>query len=131
MYKLFILSITIFLLSACGSLPDKGTLAKEDFGSYPDNYELTIKAWYNKAESHPTSIYINYITKPTRYWLANKIGDAWYGYLVCVTIDSKNRLGAYSGFRRDAFILQNEKVVKYIKGGSWWGEELCSAKKII
>ncbi len=125
MCRFIVLAFIVTVITACNSLPDESQLAQEDYGTYPENYELTIKAWYNKTESHPTSIFINYITKPKRYWLANKLGDAWYGYLVCVTIDSKNRLGAYSGFRRDAFIIKNDMVVKYIEGGSWWGEKLC------
>ncbi|MCW8109814.1 hypothetical protein OPS25_15005 [Alteromonas ponticola] len=125
MRSLLFVSLICVLLTACNSLPNEDQLAQQDYGTYPKNHELIIKAWYNKTESHPTSIYINYITKPKRYWLANKLGDAWFGYLVCVTIDSKNRLGAYSGFRRDAFIIKNDHVIKYIADGSWWGEKLC------
>ncbi|NMH59970.1 hypothetical protein [Alteromonas ponticola] len=125
MYKFVFSLFIVTFLTACNSLPDDSQLAKEDYGTFPQDYELIIKAWYNKTESHPTSMFINYITKPKRYWLANKLGDAWYGYLVCVTIDSKNRLGAYSGFRRDAFIIKNDHVIKYIEDGSWWGEKLC------
>ncbi|GGW83880.1 hypothetical protein [Alteromonas halophila] len=113
------------LLSACSSLPSDQEVDEANYGSAPSEYELIVKAYYQMTVNEPGTTKYNAIHKPVRYWLANKMGDTYYGYLVCATVNTKNLLGKYSGFRHDALLIHNDHVVKYVKGGDWWGEQLC------
>lgn len=119
------IALLTLILSACTSLPSQQQVDEADYGSFPDDYELIVKAYYNTTVSEPGSTKYNVIHKPVRYWLASEVDNAYYGYLVCATVNTKNLFGNYSGFRHDALMIQNDNVVKYVKGGDWWGEQLC------
>ncbi len=116
---------TSLLLTACTNLPSEETAKNADYGSYPDNYEEVIKTYYDYNEHDPKSIQYRAMTEPKKYWLGNRLDDVYYGYLVCVTLNSKNLIGEYSGFHTDAVIIKDQRVVKHVDDGDWWGEQLC------
>lgn len=119
------IAFVTFLLSACTSLPSQQQVDEADYGAYPDDYELIVKAYYKTTVSEPGSTKYNAIHKPVRYWLGSEVDDVYYGYLVCATVNTKNLFGNYSGFRHDALIIHDDHVVKYVKDGDYWGEKLC------
>ncbi len=120
-----IVLLTIALSACSTTLPTEKDVKSADFGSFPDNYELIVRAYYNTTVDEPGTTRYNAIHKPVRYWLGSEVDEVYYGYLVCATVNTKNMFGNYSGFRHDALLIHNDHVVKYVKGGDWWGEKLC------
>lgn len=123
--KNLLAGVVAIALAGCASLPQEQEIKKADYGKKPSDHELIVKAYYNKTLSHPEDALYESISKPVRYWIANGIDGALYGYLVCVNINTTTFFGAYTGYRNDAFIIKNDNIVKYVEDGIWWGEILC------
>lgn len=112
-------------LAGCATLPSESQVKDADHGTYPDDYEKIIKTYYAYEYGQPETIMYRAMSSPKRYWIGNRLDDVYYGYLVCVTLNTKNILGEYSGFRTDAIMIKNDIVTKQITDGDWWGEQLC------
>jgi hypothetical protein len=90
-----LLTITTFgvLLSAC--TPSQEEFNRADFGGYPTEYKATVDDWIQRQLIDPDSRKIEYTRVPDRYFWA--LSNPHYGYLICGNVNSKNRMGGYSG----------------------------------
>lgn len=125
MKKLMLTCAAITALSGCTTLPNEAEVKAADYGEFPDNYEAVIKDYFSKVQSDPDSTTYKGMTQPKRYWLGNELDGVYYGYLVCVTYNTKNLFGVYSGYRTDAIMIKDDEVTKQVGKGDWWGEQLC------
>ena len=126
----FFMNVALFItvmafLVGCAGLPTPEEIASADHGSYPNNYEDIVKSYFARILKDPYSVRYESISTPQRYWLANRLEGATYGYLVCVTLNAKNSYGAYIGYETDALIIRNGVVVKYIAKGRWGEKIIC------
>ena len=123
--KTFTLTIVIALLSGCASLPSTEQAESADYGSYPDNYESVVKAYYARVLKDPESIRYGNITSPQKYWLGSRFEGARYGYLVCASVNAKNSYGGYVGSRTDGLLIRNGSVILPVETGNWFGRQIC------
>ncbi|WP_414828829.1 hypothetical protein [Alteromonas sp. H39] len=114
-------------LVGCKTLPTPTDVDNADYGAYPADYEAIVKSYYRSKLSDPDSARYQLIATPQRYWLGNELDDVYYGYLVCVTLNTKNLFGGYKGYQTDGLLIRNGDVIKHVEEGSWWGKEICTA----
>lgn len=123
MKRLTTLSIiaSVLAVAACATPVSPEKLAAADYGPPPPaNYEELIKARFNEILVDPTSP-IYEIDKPrkgyTRPYEMYGTQEA-FGWVVCGTVNSKNRMGGYAG-RSPFFVLfRGEYMAEFITGES-------------
>lgn len=92
--------VALLSLSACATSISQERLAKADYGPAPSkNYQETIKKHFAKTLIDPTSPLYTFkepkkgYTKRSPMFKTNED----FGWVVCGTINSKNRMGGYTG----------------------------------
>ncbi len=121
-----LLMIVVIGLTGCTTLPTPTDVDNADYGTYPADYESIVKAFYRSKLNDPDSTRYQLIASPQRYWLGNELDDVYYGYLVCVTLNTKNLFGGYNGYQTDGILIRNGEVIKHVEEGSWWGKKICT-----
>lgn len=117
----FAILASLLLVAACATPISPEKLAAADYGPPPPaNYEELIKARFNEILVDPTSP-IYEIDKPrkgyTRPYEMYGTQEA-FGWVVCGTVNSKNRMGGYAG-RSPFFVLfRGEYMAQFITGES-------------
>jgi len=81
------------LISAC--TPSQAEFAKADFGAYPENAQNTVDKWLDRTLIDPDSRKVEFMSGPDRYYWG--YSNPRYGYLVCGTVNARNRMGGYVG----------------------------------
>jgi len=90
-------------------------LDKVDYGQYPSSYARIITDYMTDYLLDPQSaVYTNW-KGPAKGFLTNGTG-VFYGYRVCVDINTKNKYGTYTGTKQHLFMIVNNRVVM-IEGG--------------
>lgn len=123
--KTTIVTLTILLLSACVNLPSPSQEKEADYGAFPDNYQDITRDYLMLELRDPSSIEIKNTSQPIKQWIGDKLTGIYYGYLVCVEVNSKNLLGNLTGLRNDALLIRDDAVIDYVKDG-----ELISGMKL-
>ncbi len=103
--------------------PDEQQIALADYGSYPQNYEQTIKDYLYPILIDPKSTDYRFVRTPTKAW--NGWGGTKFGYAVCVYVNSKNRFGGYTGAKMNYFLIKNDVVLSHLFGIS--GDAGCTS----
>jgi len=94
-YFAVFLTLTILLFS-CAHAPTSEEIQSADYGPYPDNYEDVIKSYYSRSLFDPYSAIYTFDMSPRKGW-ASGMSGASYGWVVCGTLNGKNRYGGYVG----------------------------------
>lgn len=95
--KTFLYLLIPLVIAGCATAPTPEQLAAADYGPRPDNYEDLIKAHYSKVLFDPYSAVFE-MYPPLKGWLAGQPGGSpWFGWIVCGTVNAKNRMGGYVG----------------------------------
>ncbi len=116
----------IIVMAGCATLPTPTDVDNADYGPFPTNYEQIVRDYYQQELRDPDATRYKQIDEPVRYWLGNELDDVYYGYLVCVTLNTKNLFGGYKGYQTDGLMIHDGEVVKHVEG-EWWGKEICPA----
>lgn len=82
------------VLMGCVKPPAPEEIRAANYGPPPANYQATIKADFNKLLIDPTSPIYTF-DKPFKSYTAGQ--PATYGWTICGTLNSKNRMGGYTG----------------------------------
>jgi hypothetical protein len=102
-------------LAGCATQPNAAENAAADHGPYPGNYEAIVHTWISKTFFDPYSIRDLTIDKPFKGWRtgAPLFGEkpAYYGWEVVVTVNGKNRFGAYVGLQKYDLIIRDGKII--------------------
>jgi hypothetical protein len=108
--RIFLL-LSVMLLSACAEAPVFSPPTAQDFGPYPDGYEMAIRTFMDKQLKDPGSATYAFIGQPKQ----TSLGDStrYYGWGVCADINAKNSYGGYTGAQRTFFFLRNGEVDQY------------------
>lgn len=97
----------ILLLMVTGCAISQDEIARADFGSFPSDYAVRIKAYYEATLFDPYSAHYDtgtpYKAAVHRDWIH---GGGWiYGYAVDTSVNAKNRYGAYVGRKSEILFL--------------------------
>ena len=107
----------LVLLSGCATLPPQEQIASLDYGSPPQNYEATIKKYFDKVLFDPYSARYDF-EPPQQYWVKDPPlmgGKLYAGYLVRTSVNAKNRMGGYVGRQMYGFIIKDERITKVLE----------------
>jgi len=108
--RLSIMVFIILVLSACATVPTPKQLSEADYGSYPNNYQEIVKAYYSQVLFDPYSAHYRWI-KPPYSGYFSAFGKFEFGYIVHVGVNAKNRMGGYVGEKQEALLIKNGMVI--------------------
>jgi len=106
-------TFTLFALliaNGCATTPTPEQLAHADWGSYPEDYQEIVKAYYSQSLYDPYSAHYRWIKGPYRGYFS-LFGKFEFGYIVHVALNAKNRMGGYVGEQKEVLLIKNGKVV--------------------
>ena len=113
------------LLDWAETLPEPNA----DYGEYPNNYKDLMIGWFQDNLRDPDSAKYSDFTTPHKEYIIitqNNAPAVAYGYSACVSVNSKNGYGGYTGKQLYFFMFQNGQIIKsnnVKKGGSFLGFE--------
>jgi hypothetical protein len=105
--KKFVLIFALALVYGCATTPTQREFETADYGLYPEKFEEIIKAYYSTILFDPYSAVYTF-NKPVKAW--NRIENI-FGWVVCGTVNGKNRLGAYVGAKPFYILIRNNQVI--------------------
>lgn len=85
-----------------------------DYGSPPTDHEATVKKYFDGTLFDPYSAQYDF-GSPQQFWVKDAPlagGRISAGYMVRVSINAKNRYGAYVGKKMYGVIIKNDRVIK-------------------
>lgn len=107
MRSLFVMLFVTFSLVACAT-PSKDELAAVDIGPRPENAQQLVKDHFAKTLFDPYSAVYTFEYGPERgYWRGLTTTVGW---VVCGSVNAKNRLGGYVGAKRFRVIIVKGRV---------------------
>lgn len=112
--KPYIVAATLWaalVLAGCASAPEPGQVAAADIGPLPSNYQEVVKAYYAETLFDPYSAVFVFKAGPFRGYAGNRIEGANIGWIVCGTLNAKNRYGAYVGAKPFLAVMRYDRVV--------------------
>jgi len=85
-----------------------------DYGTYPADYEVVIKAYMETTLKDPESARYSDFSKPRKEHIITNVDakEATYGYSACVLVNAKNSYGGYTGNHRYWFFLRDGKIIR-------------------
>jgi hypothetical protein len=89
-------------------MPTKEQALSADYGPYPDNYEQIVKDYFSKFLFDPYSAVYTFGTIERGYDRSNKLE---FGWIVCGTINAKNRMGGYVGAKDYSVMIRYNQVI--------------------
>ena len=111
-------------LSACATGPTSEQLAHADYGPLPpENHQEIIKEWFEERLIDPTSPLYSFRDPVQGYTKDSPLygTQLQFGWIVCGTVNGKNRMGAYVG-REPFFTLFKEGRLVFVHDGPAAGE---------
>lgn len=111
--KLFPLFI-VLALAGCAGAPPPQEVASANYGAYPSGHKDIVQRWIKKSFFDPYSIRDLEIGAPEKFWVKDPPllgGKTHYGYMVKVSLNGKNRLGAYVGLQTYQLLIRDGRVV--------------------
>lgn len=104
---------------AAAHKPTPEKIAVADYGSYPENYRQIVEDYMKKILIDPYSAVYDDWHGPSKGYFYDMSGT-YFGYRVCVEINTKNRMGGYVGSKPFFFMIKDGLVVK-MEGGYRYG----------
>ena len=88
--------------------PTQDELLTKDYGPFPENYEDIVKEIFENTLYDPHSAVFK-MSKPLK---VRRAVEPKYAWLVCGTVNAKNRFGGYVGAKLFAVIIYNGVVIE-------------------
>jgi len=110
---------SFFGLAACATAPTSEQLAQADYGPPPpENHQEIIKEWFEERLIDPTSPLYSFRNPVQGFTQENAFygTQLQFGWIVCGTVNGKNRMGAYVG-REPFFTLFKDGRMAFIHDG--------------
>lgn len=109
--RMFVIMILVSL-SGCTAVhkPTNEQISSADYGRFPDDYQQIVKDSMKKTLFDPYSAVYDDWRGPAQGYIYSSSGS-YFGYRVCVEINSKNRMGGYVGSRPFHFLIKNNQVL--------------------
>jgi len=115
---------SFFGLAACATAPTPEQLAHADYGPRPtENHQEIIKEWFAERLIDPTSPLYSFRNPVQGYTKDSPLygTQLQFGWIVCGTVNAKNRLGGYVG-REPFFTLFKDGRMVFVYDGPAAGE---------
>jgi hypothetical protein len=103
------LVVIAVLISACHVRPTPDQISGANYGPYPDDYETIIKNHYSRSLFDPYSAVYTF-SSPKKAW-RSQFGTVKYGWVVCGTLNAKNRMGGYVGAKPFYIMIHYNNVI--------------------
>jgi len=122
--KASLIAAIICLAAATGAKAKDQPL--EMAGPYPNDYKSLIDSYLKTQLSDPFSAVVEVTRKPRltafhpNQTLLGK-GAGYANWVVCLSINAKNRFGAYVGFQPYMIFIRNGKIFKRASDEGNWG----------
>ena len=84
--------------------PTPERISSANYGIYAENHRPIVEDYMKKILFDPNSAVYDDWRGPIKGYFSDKTGS-YFGYRVCVEINSKNRTGRYVGSQRFYFLL--------------------------
>ena len=94
------------LLGGCAVKPDHAQI-----GPYPAEYRDLVKGHIDRTFFDPYTMRNVSISYPSQGHLFFR-----QGWLVCVEANAKNRFGAYTGLKRQVYLINEDRVINSMDG---------------
>jgi hypothetical protein len=110
------LLLATFTINGCVTPPSQAEISNLDYGTPPQDYEATIKKYFDELLLDPYSAHYDFET-PRQIWYKEGPlmgGKLYAGYLVRVGVNAKNRMGGYVGKEMYGFLFKDERVIKIL-----------------
>lgn len=103
------------LLTGCAVTPNPDAI-----GPYPSDYKGNLKSHILRTFFDPYSIRSASVSQPIQ-------GHIFFqqGWIVCLELNAKNRMGGYIGLQRTAYLLNRGNIVQTMEKAP-----LCNAAKL-
>lgn len=97
--RFFIAAATV--LTGCAVTPNPDAI-----GPYPSDYKQALKTHILRTYFDPYSIRSASVAQPIQ-------GHLFFqqGWIVCLELNAKNRMGGYIGLKRTAYLINRENVI--------------------
>jgi hypothetical protein len=118
-HVLIVVALVGLIGCAAAHKPTPEQIAVADYGSYPEDYRQIVEDYMKKILIDPYSAVYEDWHGPSKGYFYDMSGT-YYGYRVCVEINSKNRMGGYVGSKPFFFMIKDGRVVK-MEGGYSYG----------
>lgn len=102
---------SLALVAACASPPTDDQVRAADTGPYPSSYEQIVKANFATSLFDPYSAVFTFTRAPTKGYGGNPIDGAKIGWIVCGTVNAKNRMGGYVGAKPFVVVISKDAVI--------------------
>jgi hypothetical protein len=118
-FKFVLLIGTLLLIQSCATPISQERITSADYGSAPsDNYEAIIKERVSKILIDPTSPIYEF-NKPRKGYTRQSPTfhtQESFGWMVCGTVNSKNRFGGYVGRVPFFALFRGDTIVEFMTG---------------
>jgi hypothetical protein len=116
-------AILFALLAGCAPAPvTRDEVVGLDYGPRPVRWQEEVRSYLKIRLTDPKDAIIEFRTEPQQmYQRRTPARDMHYGWAVCVWVNDKNRVGAYSGYYPMTFFFRNEKIVQVNSGPDDFG----------
>jgi len=116
MRRIIVVFFLAFFIFGCGPVksfvhfrPTHDELLTNDFGPYPDNYQDIVKEIFENSLYDPYSAVFKF-SKPLQ---VRRIVEPKYSWVVCGTVNAKNRLGGYVGAKLFAVTIHDGIAIEH------------------
>ena len=128
MFKQFALAAMVtatLAVSGCSSSPvSQTTIANGDYGAYPDNYQETVKEYFQRNLKDPLSAQYRFGTPYKGYLRDAPIAGGnpnVFGYVVECGVNAKNSYGGYTGEKYYRMFVKDNAATP-ITPNQWFDE---------
>ena len=119
MRKLLMFVVTVACLGLTGCArhhqptPEERSMAMQKNWVYPTEYQTTIKNYWHGRLIDPTSPLFEFSTPRKGYFASGALREKsiTWGWIVDYTINAKNRMGGYTGWKAHRTFIVNEQVI--------------------
>lgn len=102
-------TIAFMALSSCASVPSEQELQNADYGNPPGrDHQGRIRSAFESILLDPSSARFKYAA-PEKGWGRGKQGFI-YGWVVMTDVNSKNKFGAFTGWKTYKVLLREREV---------------------
>jgi hypothetical protein len=115
--RLAVLTV-VLILAGCAPAPvTKEETEGLNHGPKPERWQEEVRSYLKLRLTDPKDAIIEFRTEPQQMY-QRRVGlrDMHFGWAVCVWVNDKNRVGAYTGYYPMTFFFRNEKIVQ-VNGG--------------
>ena len=103
--------LSVLVSTGCAmNHPTPEQIATASYGQYPDNYQEIIQSYMSSILFDPTSVMYSEWRGPSKGYFQDD-GKAVFGYRVCVEVNAKNRMGGYTGWQVQFFMIKDGRVI--------------------